>query len=155
MNLSALNERSDQTLNAASRGPFAKVTLASNDASDDDEAQSKAQFDSMNQSQFNFGAINRSKNIDGERIGNQSPTTAQFAQRPLQNKMLTLDINQATHSHYPAIDGNGKNPHTTRNVASRNNSFATTDQINFIGSSELPKMNHSFLSVANNKSPPA
>ena len=76
MNLSALNERSDQTLNAASRGPFAKVTLASNDASDDDEAQSKAQFDSMNQSQFNFGAINRSKNIDGERVGNQSPTTA-------------------------------------------------------------------------------
>ena len=73
----------------------------------------------------------------------------------MQNKMLTLDINNATQSHYPAIDGNGKNPQTTRNVAPRNNSFSTADEINFIGSSELPKMNHSFLSVANHKSPPA
>ena len=33
---SSLNINSDQTLNVASRGPFAKTTIVSNDASEDD-----------------------------------------------------------------------------------------------------------------------
>ena len=60
MTLSALNEHSDQTLNiASSKSPFAKVNLVSSlHVASEDGAQSKNHLNSMNQSQFNFGAIN-------------------------------------------------------------------------------------------------